>query len=279
MIILEQPADMGLDRIKVGLDEALEAIKWSLGSQQGEIRGFNAWAAEAVAKEVAARKARLKAQDGLPDILGIPLKRRDGAPTVAVLPMQRKLVRPLPPPPSSGYQPEPGISADDYDHIIRVIRHGGRTFETAPKTFGVHDEEGLRDILLANLNTHYEGAATGETFRRRGKTDIRIEDHERCAFVAECKVWRGQKDLIDAVDQLLSYLTWRDCKAAIIVFNKHIASFSSILDSAPKAVARHVHFKRELHSPAHGEWRVAMAVPGDPTRQVIVTFFAFNLHE
>jgi len=86
----------------------------------------------------------------------------------------------------------------------------------------------LRDILLAHLNGHYQGDATGEAFRRSGKTDIRIEDGIRAAFVAECRVWNGQKELSQAIDQLLGYLTWRDCKAAIIIFNKHNSKFSGL---------------------------------------------------
>lgn len=78
--------------------------------------------------------------------------------------VKRKLVRPLPPAPKGGYKPEPGITDDDYKHILSVIRHEGRTFETTPSTYAVHDEEELRDILLAHLNGHYQGAASAEAF-------------------------------------------------------------------------------------------------------------------
>ena len=114
-------------------------------------------------------------------MLGIPMKRRGDAPSVKPIRIERKLAKPLPPPPNSGYKAEPGISEPDYEHILSVIRHEGRTFESAPSTFSMHDEEGLRDIILAHLNGHYEGGATAETFRRSGKTDIRIEDQERAA--------------------------------------------------------------------------------------------------
>lgn len=79
-------------------------------------------------------------------------------------------------------------------------------------------EEDLRNTLLAMLNATYKGNATGETFRRKGKTDICIEMENRAAFVAECKIWKGAKALTNAVRQLNGYLTWRDCKTALIVF-------------------------------------------------------------
>ncbi len=189
----------------------------------------------------------------------------------------RQLVRPLPPPPKSGYKPEPGITDEDYSHILSVIRHEGRTFETVPKTFSVHDEEALRDILLAHLNGHYRGDATGEAFRRSGKTDMRIEDRNRAAFVAECKVWKGPKELSQAIDQLLGYLTWRDCKAAIVIFNKHNAKFSSVLDFIPGVFTTHPLYKRTHDVKEAGEWQFDMTSCEDEGREVRVHVFAFNL--
>ena len=74
-------------------------------------------------------------------------------------------------------------------------------------------------MVLAQLNGHFKGAATGEAFRGKGKTDIRIEQDDRAAFVGECKNWNGETGATKAIDQLLGYLTWRDGKAALIVFN------------------------------------------------------------
>lgn len=88
----------------------------------------------------------------------------------------------------------------------------GRTFETSPSTFAVHDEEGLRNVIVASLNGHFPGEATSETFRKKGKTDIHIEDKDRAAFVGECTLWYGEKQLQKKVSQLLGYLTWRDWK-------------------------------------------------------------------
>lgn len=198
-------------------------------------------------------------------------------PAIEPLKIARKLIRPLPPPPKSGYKPEPGITEEDYAHILSVIRHEGRTFETTPKTYAVHDEEALRDILLAHLNGHYQGDATGEAFRRSGKTDIRIEDNNRAAFVAECKTWKGQKGLSQAVNQLLGYLTWRDCKAAIVVFNKHNAKFSGILETVPGVFQAHPNYKRSVETREHGEWEFHMTSLEDDGRQIRVHVFIFNL--
>jgi hypothetical protein len=159
-----------------------------------------------------------------------------------------------------------------------VIRHEGRTFETTPKTYAVHDEEQLRDILLAHLNGHYQGEASGETFRRAGKTDIKIEDKNRAAFVAECKIWKGPKEFSQAIDQLLGYLTWRDCKAALIVFNKHNAKFSSLVESVPSIFQAHKNFRSDLRPGIAGEWEFNMTSREDEGRVVRIHVFVFNLY-
>lgn len=277
-IVIEQPSDEPQDRIKQQLERELDSIRFYLKSQRNQIEQFNATLPSRIRQAVQARKERVKRHEGVVDLLGIPLKRRGDAPPLQPIPIARKLIRPLPPPPKSGYKPEPGITEEDYEHILSVIRHEGRTFEATPKTYAVHDEEELRDIMLAHLNGHYQGGATGETFRLSGKTDIRIEDNNRAAFVAECKVWRGAKELAAAVDQLLSYLTWRDCKAAIVVFNKKNARFSEVLTKIPEVLRSHPKFKKDLGQKTEGEWRFVMTSAEDELRQIIVNVFAFNIY-
>lgn len=276
-IDLAQPADEPQERFKTRLDQELKTIRFYLQSQKQQVDSFNSGLRGQILASVNARRERLKKHEGLKDLLGIPLKRKDGVPAIEPVKIERKLVRPLPPPPKSGYKPEPGITDQDYSHILSVIRHEGRTFETTPKTYAVHDEEALRDILLAHLNGHYQGNATGEAFRRNGKTDIRIEDGNRAAFVAECKVWKGQKELSQAIDQLLGYLTWRDCKAAIIVFNKHNAKFSGIQETIPTVFSAHTLYRRSTEVKEVGEWQFDMTSREDEGRQVRIHVFAFNL--
>lgn len=276
-IFLEQPTDEPPEKLKERLDHELTCVRFYVNSQKTQVEQFNSTLRDKIRQAIAARKERIRVHDGVVDLLGIPLKRRGNVPSVRPIEIARKLVRPLPPPPKSGFKPEPGISEEDYEHILSVIRHEGRTFETTPKTYAMHDEEGLRDIMLAHLNGHYEGGATGETFRRSGKTDIRIEDDKRAAFVAECKVWRGAGELTAAIDQLLGYLTWRDCKAAIVVFNKNNARFSELIDKMPEIIKSHPRFRKELQQKGAGEWRYVLCSVEDELREVVVNVFVFNL--
>ena len=78
-------------------------------------------------------------------------------------------------------------------------------------------------------------SAESSYLRKSGKT----EDNDRNAFVGECKIWRGAKQVDSALGQLLGYLTWRDCKAALIVFNTQVAGFSGLLEKLPETLSKH----------------------------------------
>ena len=110
------------------------------------------------------------------------------------------------------------IEAANYEEILAILRNAGATMERTPDTYLSMGEEGLRNVLLTALNSSFNGIATGEAFRNKGKTDICIEAENRAAFVAECKMWTGEKKVAAAIAQLDSYLTWRDCKTALIYF-------------------------------------------------------------
>jgi hypothetical protein len=81
---------------------------------------------------------------------------------------------------------------------------------TLRASFATLDEESIRNHILLQLNGHYDGAATGETFNSNGKTDILIRMEDIHIFIRLCKFWHGPKAFEEAIDQLPSYLTWRD---------------------------------------------------------------------
>lgn len=277
-IEVEQPTDEPPENIKGRLDETLKSINFFITAQRQQIEPHNQKVPRLLYQTIQGRRKRLRDHEKIEDVLKIPLRRREGTPPVEQLPLQRRLIRPLPKPPESRFKPEPGIAPEDYEHILAVIRHEGRTFEITPKTYCVHDEEELRDILLAHLNGHYMGDATGETFRRTGKTDIRIETDNRAAFVAECKIWRGKKQLVAALNQLLGYLTWRDCRAALVIFDKDVAGFSEILSKVPEILKAHPGYRRDLYTQEAGEWRFEFASKADEVRRILTHVFLFNLY-
>lgn len=119
------------------------------------------------------------------------------------------------------------ISENDYKKINGMIYSFGTKMENDAKSYCKLKEEALRDVILLGLNSYYP-SATGETFRKNGKTDIHIPFNES-VFIAECKIWHGLKAFISAIEQLLSYTTWRDKKISMIIFNKNNMNFGEIL--------------------------------------------------
>ena len=105
-------------------------------------------------------------------------------------PIQLKRIarKPLTKPETKAQPSEPYIKDSDYENINNIIFMCGTSMEKTARTYYNNQEEELRDILLAALNTHYE-SATGETFRKIGKTDIQIEFENKAAFIGECKIW------------------------------------------------------------------------------------------
>ncbi|HDY67119.1 MAG TPA: hypothetical protein ENH85_04925 [Candidatus Scalindua sp.] len=277
-IVIERPSDTLGDaqEIKNSIDGSLKNINNYLGYVRNDVEKHNQDLERIIRQSIEARRKRLETHGKVIEAINIPLKKDATAPDISKLPIRKKMIKPLPAPPKT--PPEPGISDEDYEYILNIIRHEGRSFETTPKTFAVHDEDELRDIILAHLNTHFKGQASGETFRKSGKTDIRIEDQNRAAFVAECKVWRGKAELSKALDQLLGYLIWRDCKAALIVFNTKNAKFSDIQAKLPGIIAEHTNMIRHVESNEHGEWRYIFKAGDDEERQVTIHVFLFNIY-
>jgi len=276
-ITVALPHDADKSQFKTHYDRQFSLLKEFVSWSHAQVVQFNK-ALPAVARTaVEERKERLKKHGDIAEMIGIPMKKRDDAPSVKPVKVQVRRPKPLPAPPKSGLASEPGIDEQSFEQILRFIRHQGRTFERTPSTYSKHGEEDLRNIVLAQLNGHFEGLAGGEVFRGKGKTDICIEEGSRSAFVGECKLWSGPSALSDAVDQLLGYLTWRDSKAALIVFNTKNKEFSKIIETLPTTIKKHSLYLRDLPCDESGEWRVLMRSEEDEGRRVTVHVFAFNL--
>ena len=127
-------------------------------------------------------------------------------------------------------------------------------------------EESLRDILLTVLNNQF-GAASGEAFSRRGKTDILIpyDGDTGAVFIAECKWWKGPAAFRKAIDQILGYLTWRDTHAALVVFVR-AGSPDAVEEKTVAELEAHGGYKRTFDS--HGRHLYTVANATDPDREL-----------
>ncbi len=267
------------ESIRQEIDSAITRTVDMVRNQGRQMEQFHRELRPALEQAVVQRRERFGGLHALAKALDIPVTHRPGMPALTPIPVAKKVVRALPPVAQPGQSAGFSITEGAYANILSAIRAQGRTFEKTPGTFSRFSEEGLRDVILANLNTHFQGQATGETFRARGKTDICIEQENRAAFVGECKVWRGANELIAGLKQLLGYLTWRDCKAALIVFNKERSGFSEVIEKAPQALRQTKDlFLGESRQDEPGEWQMRFRAPDDGGRSIVVHLMMYNLY-
>ena len=194
-----------------------------------DVESYNDGLRSIVTKLLEKRRGRADYLSAISKALQIPLTTSTNAPNIKPIELKRVVRKPPVMPKASPSTHDACISDFDYDNINSIIRMSCVSMEKTARSFAAFTEEVLRDILLSNLNSHYKATATGETFRKEGKTDILIQFENNAAFIGECKIWHGEKKLDDAVHQVISYSTWRDVKLSVIIFNKENKSFKDVL--------------------------------------------------
>jgi hypothetical protein len=242
-------------------------IKDFLARQRKIIDEWNAQLPNIVREAYAFRRRQLEEGNAAVNRLGFRVRQRTDAPRAYAVALPPKKLEPtaaqLPsrtPAPAEQYLPD-----ESYEDILSLIFGMSLVFERSPSTFKkITKEEEIRMLLLIPLNGVFE-SATGETFNCKGDTDILIRREEKNLFIAECKFWKGPESFRETIDQLLSYLTWRDCKTAILLFVRD-TKISTVLPQIPGLLAQHRHFVRDLPSARSGEFRAVLSGTDDGVR-------------
>jgi len=242
------------------------------------VSAFNAELPNLTRRALEARRDKLQSDDKALADLGFKLRRHKDPPSTTVFPVTRKVVLPAKPaaPSIPAAKPDPELEIAHYEDILGFLTGMSVAIERNPSTFAQIDEQPLRDWFVVALNGSFRGDATGETFNREGKTDISIRVNGGVIFIAECKFWSGEKGLLEGIDQLLGYLTWRDSKAAILLFSRN-ADFSAVLRQIPMVVARHPHFVRHVTYASDTGIQFVLQNKTDREREHLVTLLAFNI--
>jgi len=210
--------------------------------------------------------------------LGVPIRKMEELPQTYSIPTikTRKSINTKPIVKDSGYKPEPAIDQSIYNEILQIIYDVGKVFERLPSTYSDKKEEDLRDHLLLYLEPRFEGLATGETFNKSGKTDILIRYKNSNVFIAECKFWKGQKHYLKTITQLLGYLTWRDSKAAVVIFVRN-KDFSSVLQIVEEATSNHSNYIGFVDKKEESWFNYLFHVNNDPNREVKLAVLLFHI--
>jgi hypothetical protein len=265
------------NKLKADFERAYEQTKRTLREINTRVEQFNAQLISDARAAIVARREKLGRADSIAAEMGYPLKRRADAPPT----YSRSLPKRRPPisTPQAGnlpVAPEAVVAMADYEDILKVLESMALMLERSPHAFRLLKEEELRFFFLVYLNGQYDGSATGETFNFSGKTDILINDRGRSIFVAECKFWSGPSGFTATIDQLLGYLSWRDTKAAILVFNRD-RQMSTVVGQVSGLLSAHRHYKAGLDQQGETRFRAIFRQPNDAEREVLVTVLVFDV--
>jgi len=268
--------DQDPEKVKRDFSRELGKIKKYLGWVAKDITQFNDNLAKEIETKVKHRREKLLKDRALVANLGFPLRKRKDAPLTYVVPEIRRKITAKPTASTALYKPEPALSMEDYEHILNVANNMALVMERSPNTFSSMKEEDIRQHFLVQLNGQYEGQATGETFNFQGKTDILIRHEGKNVFIAECKFWEGTKGLKDTINQILNYLSWRDTKTSIFIFNLG-RSLSNVLSKIPDIVKNHPNFKRQLEYRSETGFRFILHHKDDKNRELYLTIMIFEV--
>jgi hypothetical protein len=173
-------------------------------------------------------------------------------------------------------KPHPVLDMENYENILKIVENMSLVFERSPSTFKNMQEEDIRNHFLVQLNGHFEGEATGETFNHKGKTDILIRHEGKNIFISECKFWNGKSTLLETIDQILKYTSWRDTKTAIFLFNKN-RDTTNVLRQIPDVVKSHSNFKKELDYGKESGFRYIFKHDNDAEKDLFLTVLVFDI--
>ncbi len=264
------------ERLKNEIDRTVQSLNEAVTHLAENVQSHNREAANAI--KAALQRKFQKAQAAVSAVagLGIPIRQRTQPQTFTIPARRRESPVRRPAVPAEKFSPEPTLEAKEFDHILAILKSMSLVIERTPDSFASLDEEAIRTHFLLQLNGHYEGAATGETFNAAGKTDILIRVGDRNVFIAECKFWRGPKSFEDALDQLLGYLSWRDSKCALLVFNQAKDS-SAVRTKMHEIMVARPECRKTIAHEEDGDSRYVFVKSSDPGREIHICTMLFDV--
>ena len=273
--------DLTPERIKQEADRTIQNFKELNDYLTNDLNSFNSKIESIASQTFDARKEQLLKKNDLMASLGVPIRTSENTPSTFSIPTQRTKVIPTKNKPAvveKGYKPEPSIDTSIYTQILGIINDVGKQFERLPSTYSGKDEEQLRDHLLLILEPNFEGSATGETFNKSGKTDILLRHEGSNVFIAELKFWKGKKSYLETISQLLGYLTWRDSKAAVVIFVKN-KDFSTVIGTVKEETPSHENYLGFVSESEESWLNYRFHINNDRNREVKLAVMLYHIPE
>ena len=263
--------------IKRECDSYVDSLRDMMGSLKKNYAFINRCLPDNIRSMFTIRKNQIKKEHQELVDSGIPIKGNNTNKTYSIPTVQRRY-KPVPKVVKS--IPEiatPTMADKEYKEIVSSLYTIGRNLERFPNTHKGRDEETIRDLFLTQLVTSFTNySSTGEAFNHQGKTDIMVKKEDDILFVAECKFWKGAKVLTDAISQLLSYLTWRDTKTALLIFNREVG-MSAAIKSLQETVPHHPNYVSGIKR-SETQYDYVFHLNDDKSRQIMMSVLIFDFH-
>ena len=90
------------------------------------------------------------------------------------------------------------------------------------------------------------------------------------------QILERRKKYSETIDQLLSYLSWRDTKAAVVVFNRN-KDFTNVIEEIKRVTAKHPNCKAYMRQSSETSWQYRFAHRDDANREIIMTVLTFDV--
>jgi hypothetical protein len=267
------------DEFKYKKDQAFRQSFANLANINNNVNEWNQALPQVVNAVFDARKKHFAAENDFFAAINVaPDPRTSG---IFTAPTIKRRVIPRPDvSPQTQFSSVPTMADEMYEDVLNVLSQAGRAMERKPSLYRGNEEEDLRDQFLLFLETRYTATTgTGETFNKAGKTDIllKFEDGTNL-FVAECKWWKGEAEFHAAIKQLFDrYLTWRDSKAALLLFVKN-KGFSAVVEKVRSEATKNTYFVRRAADRTETSLAFDFHLPNDDQRIVhfAILLFAFS---
>lgn len=267
------------DQAATAINHSKDLVKQMIGWKNSDIASGNRGLENFVHRLITDRKSKLEDDKSLLASLvqkvSIPLKQKPQEAASRITLDPKSMVQKVKPNPKM--PEEYTLDRSKVLDIIQFINNQGRQFEQTPSTYKTFGEEDLRNVILVTLNSLFEGKATGETFSKKGKTDIHLNIDKGNILIAECKLWSGKALYSKTIDQLLGYLTWRNNFGVMITFVNQ-KSFSKVLDEAPNRIKEHPSFRSGYHKMDSTHFMSMHVLPDDEMKNVEIHHLFYNLY-
>jgi hypothetical protein len=257
----------------------LETLKTIIEQKNFNVRNGNPKLEQEIRNFISQRKEGLSQEnrfvESIAEKLPIELIKKENAPIVPNLKVREKIKPVIP---TTKKMREPYLEKEKVDAVIELIRNQGRQFEVTPSVYSKMGETELRDVILGMLNAVFKGGATGESFVKKGKTDIHLKlDIEGDVLSSECKFWEGEKLYKTTIDQHFDYLTWKQNYAIQITFSRN-KGFSDVINNAIKAAKEHpTYVSNSFKQISTNYFLTSNTFPSDSKKQIEIHHLIFDL--